>query len=163
MTVLVAAATRHGATAEIAGAIGRVLRERGVSCEVADVADVDSLAGYDAVVLGSAVYLGKWLEPARSFVDRHADELAARKTWLFSSGPVGDPPKPSPESAVELDAVVAKTSPVASRVFGGKVDRSTLGLAERTVLRAVRASEGDYRDWRDVRAFAADIADAVSG
>src|SRR5581483_8068768 len=88
MTVLVTAASRHGGTAEIAAAIGRVLRERGVVADVVPVEDVDSLAEYDAVVLGSGVYVGRWLESARTFVDRHGNDLAARPVWLFSSGPI---------------------------------------------------------------------------
>jgi menaquinone-dependent protoporphyrinogen oxidase len=161
MTALVAAASRHGATTEIAAAIGRVLREHGVEADVANVEDVASLEGYDAVVLGSAVYIGQWLEPARSFVDEHAEELAARRTWLFSSGPIGEPPKPVPEESVKLDEVVEKTSPEAHRVFGGKIDRKHLGLAERAVVRAVRAREGDYRDWRAIRGYAQEIADTL--
>jgi menaquinone-dependent protoporphyrinogen oxidase len=161
MTVLVAAASRHGATTEIAAAIGRVLHERGVDAEVAKVEDVESLARYDAVVLGSAVDVGQWLEPARTFVDAHADELAARRTWLFSSGPIGDPPKPAPGESVRVDEIVAKTAPEEHRVFGGKIDRRHLGLAERAVARAVRAREGDYRDWREIRRFAEEIAASV--
>lgn len=162
MTVLVASASRHGSTTEIAAAIGRVLRERGVEAEVADVAAVESLERYDAVVLGSGVYAGRWLEPARTFVDRHGAELAARRTWLFSSGPVGDPPKPAPEEAVHLDEIIAETSAEEHRVFGGKIERKDLGIAERAILRAVRAREGDYRDWRAIRGFAEGIAQAVS-
>lgn len=162
MTVLVASASRHGATTEIAATIGRVLREHGVAAEVAKVEDVESLDPYDAVVLGSAVYAGQWLESARSFVDRHADELAARPTWLFSSGPVGDPPKPAPDEAVKIDRILVETSPEEHRVFGGKIDRKDLGLAERAIMRAVRAREGDFRDWRAIRGFAEKIAQAVN-
>ncbi len=95
MTVLVAAASKYGATQEIAEAIGRVLAECGVGAEVMRVEDVGDVTGYEAVVLGSAVYMGSWLEPARRFVEEHGDELAALPTWLFSSGPTGDPPRPS--------------------------------------------------------------------
>ena len=97
MTVLVTAASRHGGTREIAEAIARELEAQGVSVELRELEEVSDLGRYDAVVLGSAVYLGRWLEPALRFVERHADELAERKTWLFSSGPiVGDPPRPDP-------------------------------------------------------------------
>src|SRR5581483_862632 len=92
MTVLVTAASRHGGTAEIAAAIGRVLRER----------DVD------------------------------------------------------------VEPIVSTVAPEAHRVFGGRVDRSRLALAERAILRAVRAREGDYRDWRAIRGYAQEIAETVS-
>ena len=91
MRVLVASATRHGATAEIAEAIAATLKDRGLKVELRRVEEVADMSGYDAVVLGSAVYIGKWLEPARQFAVDHAAELAMRPTWLFSSGPLGDP------------------------------------------------------------------------
>lgn len=161
MTVLVAAASRYGSTAEIAAEIGRVLTERGVRADVAKIDDVESLEGYDAVVLGSAVYVGQWLEPARAFVDGHADELAERRTWLFSSGPVGDPPKPDADQAVRVDEIVAKTKAADHHLFAGKVDRTVLGFGERAVVTAVRAKTGDYRDWDEIRRFAERIADEV--
>jgi menaquinone-dependent protoporphyrinogen oxidase len=162
MTVLVAAASRHGATEEIAARIGSVLRDRGVAAEVAKLGDVTSLEPYDAVVLGSGVYVGRWLEQAREFVDAHAQELRERRTWLFSSGPIGAPPAPAEGEAVKLDEVVAKTRPVEHRVFAGKVDRTALGVGERAIMRVVRAREGDYRDWDEIRRYAEGIADALS-
>ncbi|HZR95752.1 MAG TPA: flavodoxin domain-containing protein [Gaiellaceae bacterium] len=156
MTVLVTAASRHGGTAEIAAAIGRVLRERGVVADVVPVEDVDSLAEYDAVVLGSGVYVGRWLESARTFVDRHGNDLAARPVWLFSSGPIEG------KGDVDVEPIVSTVAPEAHRVFGGRVDRSRLALAERAILRAVRAREGDYRDWRAIRGYAQEIAETVS-
>jgi menaquinone-dependent protoporphyrinogen oxidase len=106
MTVLVSAASRHGATAEIAEAVGRVLTEHGVAAEVLPIDDVTSVDRYEAVVLGSAVYMGHWLEPARRLVMSQASALARRPVWLFSSGPVGDPPKPD-EEPVDVATLVA--------------------------------------------------------
>jgi menaquinone-dependent protoporphyrinogen oxidase len=162
VTALVAAASRHGSTGEIAAEIGRVLTERGIATEVAKIDDVDSLEGYDTVVLGSAVYVGQWLAPAREFVEEHAAELAERRTWLFSCGPVGDPPKPDEADAVRIDEIVAKAKPTGHRLFAGKVDRAVLGFGERAVVTAVRAKEGDYRDWDDIRDWAEGIADAIN-
>jgi Flavodoxin domain len=54
MTVLVTAASKHGATLEIAEAIARVLAEQGVSAELVPIDEVSDLGRYDAVVLGSA-------------------------------------------------------------------------------------------------------------
>ena len=85
MTVLVAAASKHGATAEIAERIGAALRAHGVGVDVRALDDADELGAYEAFVLGSGVYLGNWLEEARRFLDAHAAELADRPTWLFAS------------------------------------------------------------------------------
>jgi menaquinone-dependent protoporphyrinogen oxidase len=94
MRVLVTAASKYGATAEIAAAIAESLAGHGLEATVLSPEEVKGVDGYDAVVVGSAVYAGHWLKPARELVERHAGVLAGRPVWLFSSGPVGDPPKP---------------------------------------------------------------------
>jgi menaquinone-dependent protoporphyrinogen oxidase len=119
MRVLVAASSRHGATGEIASEIGRVLTEHDLDVRIASLDDVADVHGFDAFVLGSAVYVGRWLGPARAFVDQHAGELAARPTWLFSSGPIGDPPKPVGDAAVNDDSLVEATGASEHRLFTG--------------------------------------------
>jgi menaquinone-dependent protoporphyrinogen oxidase len=95
MKVLVTAATKHRATAEIAAAIGEGLGgEHGLDATVVPPEQVVTVAGYDAVVLGSAVCAGHWLAPAKELVDRAAGALAGKPVWLFSSGPVGTRPSP---------------------------------------------------------------------
>jgi menaquinone-dependent protoporphyrinogen oxidase len=161
MRVLVAAASRHGATQEIAEAIGRVLEEQGIEVDVWPIDEVETPATYDACVLGSAVYVGSWLEAAREFVDAHAAELAARPTWLFSSGPIGDPSRPDADHAVEIDEIFAKAGAREHHLFAGRLDKSLLGFGERAVVLAFRAAEGDFRDWDEVESWAREIADAL--
>jgi menaquinone-dependent protoporphyrinogen oxidase len=159
MKVLVTAASRYGATGEIAEAIGEVLRERGLDATVGppEAATVD---GHDAVVLGSAVYAGHWLKPARELVERQRDALAARPVWLFSSGPVGDPPKPE-EDPVDVAELVAATGARDHRVFAGRLLRKQLGFADKAIAVALRVPDGDFRDWTAIRQWAAGIADAL--
>jgi menaquinone-dependent protoporphyrinogen oxidase len=159
MKVLVTAATRYGATGEIAEAIGEVLRECGLEATVGPPAAA-AVDGYDAVVLGSAVYAGHWLKPARELVDRQRDALAARPVWLFSSGPVGDPPKPE-EDPVDVAELVAATGARDHRVFAGKLLRKQLGFADKAIAVALRVPDGDFRDWTAIREWAAGIADAL--
>jgi menaquinone-dependent protoporphyrinogen IX oxidase len=96
--VLVTAASRHGSTHEIADALARRLQEaagdRGLTAAALHAENRPDPASFDAVVLGSAVYHGSWLEPARDLAHRHAAVLRARPLWLFSSGPIGEPPYP---------------------------------------------------------------------
>jgi menaquinone-dependent protoporphyrinogen oxidase len=160
MKVLVTAASKHGATAGIAQAIGDVLAARGLEVTVAPVEDVPTVDGYDAVVAGSAVYAGHWLKPAIQFVERHADALMGRPVWLFSSGPVGDPPKPE-EDPVDAAWVVKQTAAYEHRVFAGMLDRGRLGFAEKAVVTALRAPVGDFRDWDDIRAWAGEVAERL--
>jgi menaquinone-dependent protoporphyrinogen oxidase len=158
MKVLVATASRHGATQEIAEAIGRTLNAEGVGASVAAIADAGDPAGYDAFVLGSAVYMGHWLDVATKFVESRSTVLSARPTWLFSSGPIGDPPRPSEPEAVDVADLVSKTRAKGHKLFAGKLDKRQLGFGERAVMLAFRAVEGDYRDWQEVEAWARAIA-----
>ncbi len=161
MTVLVTAATKHGSTFAIAERVARGLNEQGVAAEARPLDEVDGLEGYDGVVLGSGIYAGHWLEPAKRFVDRHVDGLRDRPVWLFSSGPVGDPPKPAgdPPDAVALrEALLAREH----RVFAGALDRDQLSFAERAITRVVGAAPGDYRPWVEIDAWAVSIAAALS-
>jgi menaquinone-dependent protoporphyrinogen oxidase len=161
MKVLVTAASKYGATGEIAQAIGEVLREHGLDSTVSPPEEeATTVDGYDAVVLGSAVYAGHWLKPARELVDRSRDALAARPVWLFSSGPVGDPPKPE-EDPVDAAGIVAATGAREHRVFAGKLVRRRLGFADKAIAVALRVPDGDFRDWTEIRRWAAGIADAL--
>jgi menaquinone-dependent protoporphyrinogen oxidase len=160
--VLVAAASKHGATAQIAERIGETLRDRGCDVTVADAGQVDTVDSYDAVVLGSAVYAGHWLDAAKTLADRIAGRRPRPAVWLFSSGPVGDPPKPD-EDPVDVAAIARATAPREHRVFAGRIDKSTLGFAERAIMIAVRAAEGDFRDFDAIAAWADEIADTMQG
>ncbi|MGZ5291694.1 MAG: flavodoxin domain-containing protein [Actinomycetota bacterium] len=161
MKVLVTAASKHGATRDIAQAIAEVLAERGFDASLLEPQEVGPVEGYDAVVLGSSVYAGRWAKPAKELVERSGDALAARPVWLFSSGPIGDPLKPEGDPA-DAAEVMKATGAREHRVFGGKIDKRELNLAERAVVRAVRAADGDFRDWDEIRAWAGGIADALA-
>lgn len=156
MKILISAASKHGATAQIGEAIASHLSSAGHDLVVRDPAQVRDLDGVDAVVLGSAVYAGHWLKPARELVDRMGPQLAQRPVWLFSSGPVGNPPKPL-EDAVDVADAVATTGAVEHRVFAGHVDKAQLSFAERAMVRAFHAAVGDFRDWDQITAWAGEI------
>lgn len=161
MKILVAYASRHGSTQEIAQALAQELRARGHSVAVRAVNEVGSIKGYVAAVIGSAVYMGSWLPEARSFVDENRETLAHIPVWLFSSGPLGtDDPRPAGDPA-HLGELIRATQARGHRLFVGKLDRNSLGLGERLLAKAVRAPDGDFRDWDDVRTWAREIAMAL--
>ncbi len=161
MRVLICAASRHGATAEIAEAIAAELARHGVTAVVRPPDRVRGVDGFDAVLLGSGVYAGHWLPAVKAIAQRHADALRRRRVWLFSSGPVGAP-RPLPEGdPVDVEPLLAMTGAVEHRLFGGRLDRSRLRFGERTIVRAIGAPEGDYRDWDAIRAFGSDVAAAL--
>ena len=155
MTVLVTYASKHGATTEIAEALGRALDAYGIDADVVPADEVDGVEGYDAVVLGSAVYMGRWLASALALVDAHEESLRERPTWLFSSGPLGDPPQPEPP---DLSALVQRTGARGHAVLPGRLSRDELSLGERAVVRMVKAPYGDFRDWEAVAGLADEVA-----
>jgi menaquinone-dependent protoporphyrinogen oxidase len=157
--VLVSAASRHGSTGEIAARIADVLRTalpRGSVVDVESAAEVADVAPYDAVVLGSAVYMGRWMEDARHAAVRIA-AYPPRLVWLFSSGPIGDPPKPD-EEPVEVSGIVTATKARGHRVFAGRLDRHRLGFAEKAMVAALRVRDGDFRDWDAIDSWGRQIA-----
>jgi menaquinone-dependent protoporphyrinogen oxidase len=164
MRVLVTAASRHGATHEIAAAIAAGLERRGLDADARPAEELASLDGYDAYVIGSAVYVGRWMDTARELVEAHATALASRPVWLFSSGPLGPPDALKPEGdPVDAAALIAAVDAEDHRVFAGRLDRKLLSFGEKAVIIAVHAPEGDFRDWDAIDGFAAGIAGHLQG
>jgi menaquinone-dependent protoporphyrinogen oxidase len=158
MKVLVAVASRHGATREIAAAVAEELRAAGFDADVREAGEVADPGRYVAVVLGSAVYAGGWRPVALRLVERHRVELSRVPLWLFSSGPLGtDGPEPDGDPN-RIPELVRSTGARGHRIFAGKLDRRTLGLGERLVAGLVGAPQGDFRDWEEIRAWARQIA-----
>jgi acetate kinase len=162
--VLVTAASRHGATTELAEAVADGVRA-GLG-GVADVVlhrprDVADVSDYDAVVLGSAVYFGHWLQEAHDLLLRCAISLWGRPVWLFSSGAVGIPERP-PEALLDVDEELRLSRAREHRIFPGRLERSRLDLAERAMVTALRAPEGDFRDWTAAAEWGASIGAALA-
>jgi menaquinone-dependent protoporphyrinogen oxidase len=162
---LVTYATKHGATAEIAEKIGQVLREAGLSTDVLPADRVGDLTPYQAVVLGSAVYIGRWRKEAVKFLKANEQALAERPVWLFSSGPTGEG---DPVELLNGWDLPKGLQPVADRikprdiaVFHGDVNTEKLGLIEKWMIKNVKAPAGDFRDWDAITSWAEAIADTV--
>jgi len=162
MKVLVTAASMHGATAEIAQVIGQTLSEQGLEVTVLPPRDVTSVEEYDAVVIGSAVYVGHWLDAAKDLVNRCHDGLVTRPVWLFSSGPVGDPAgklaRAMDTDPADVVGIRVSTGALDHRMFAGRLDRRLLTRPQRVSLVVFRGLEGDFRDWGAVRQWADAIA-----
>jgi menaquinone-dependent protoporphyrinogen oxidase len=175
MKILVACASRHGATQGIAERIGQVLERHGLEVTVRPIQEADALEQYDAFVIGSAAYAGGWLGEATTFVRGHRSFLESRPVWLFSSGPVG----PDKVDAKGLDLLLTSEPkefgeferaihPRDKEVFFGAYDpdQAPIGVMEGLGARIFRLipearaalPAGDYRDWEAIEAWANGIA-----
>jgi menaquinone-dependent protoporphyrinogen oxidase len=164
--VLVAYATKYGATAEIAEKIGEVLGQAGVAADVMPVDQVKDLDSYGAVVLGSAVYIFRWRKEASRFLKANAKQLAERPLWIFSSGPTGkgDPVELTkgwrfPKS---LQPQIDRIQPREIVVLHGRIDPDKMKGLEKWMIEKVGAAAEDSRDWEAIASWAKKIASAVA-
>jgi menaquinone-dependent protoporphyrinogen oxidase len=160
--ILITYASKYGATEEIARKIGIVLREAGLSVEVLPVKEAGDLSGYTAIVLGSALYMGRWRGEAVRFLKGNTQTLAQMPLWLFSSGPTGegDPVKLVEGYIIPLpiQALVNQLHPRDVTVFHGSTNIAKLNFFEKWVLNKVKAEIGDFRDWDAISAWAEAIS-----
>jgi menaquinone-dependent protoporphyrinogen oxidase len=163
--VLIAYATKYGSTREIAGRIGELLTAAGLAVDIQEAGQVGDLAGYGAVVLGSAVYAGHWRKEAAELLEKQAAVLAERPVWLFSSGPTGEGNAAElmdgwlfPEN---LQETAERIQPQAIVLFHGVLQPDKMNLAERLIVKSLKAPTGDFRDWDDIEEWAGEIAEAL--
>lgn len=157
-SLVVAAASRHGSTCEIADRIAQRLSQVLPQWHVtrADLGDLPALDGADAVIVGSAIYYGRWMRPAAEAL-AYLRERPPASLWLFSTGPVSEVETEN-EETLAADAMADIAEGDEHMVFGGRLDASGLSMAERLVVKAVHALPGDHRNWTAVEAWADHIA-----
>ncbi len=165
MKILVAYASKHQSTAEIAARIAQKVRSDRWQVDLMPVSAVVNPDQYDAIVLGSAIYMGQWMNSAAEFILTHENMLTERPTWLFSSGPTGEGDAVKLVQGftfpVVLAGVAERIKPQDIALFHGKLDQSELGWGERLIVRSVRAELGDYRDWENIEEWAEAIHDKL--
>jgi len=161
--ILVTYASKYGATKEIAQKIGEVLRQAGLQADVLPVDGVQNLDPYKVVILGSAVYVGKWHKEAVKFLQANQNILAKRPVWIFSSGPTGHG---NPVELVEGQRLPAALQPIADRiqpcdiaVFHGHINPDKINFIEKWAIKSlVKKPFGDFRDWDAITSWATAIA-----
>lgn len=166
MNILVTYASKYGSTAEIAEKIGEVLQKAGLQVDVSPVGGIRNLNPYQAVILGSAIYIGKWQKEAVEFLQTHEKILADRPVWLFSSGPTG---KGDPVELLDGKRLPDALQPIADRiqprdivVFHGYINPDKLNFIENWAIKSfVKKPFGDFRDWEAIVTWATTIAAAL--
>ena len=160
--VLVAFASKYGATAEIARKIGDVLNEAGIHADVKSVETVADVGRYDAFVVGGSVYIGRMRKAARNFLKRHAGLLATKPVWLFASGTTDDKPVDPRmagfENPTSMKETVQRIDPRDTRTFAGSIDPTKASGFDKWVISKVGAKTTDARDWNDISSWAQGVA-----
>lgn len=153
MKLLLTSSSRHGSTDEVAAVIAERLRSAGIDVDTAQPEDVESVEGYDAFILGSAVYMTKWTNAAVAFTERFRETLSAKPVWAFSVGLSGLP-KGKMADPQRIGPVLLALEPEDHITFAGRFDPDRLSLRERSIAKLGGAAEGDFRDWDQVREWA---------
>jgi menaquinone-dependent protoporphyrinogen oxidase len=161
--ILVAYASRCGSTAEVAQAIGQELCSRGQAAEVRSVEDVADLSAYDAVVVGSAIRMGRWLPAATAFVQQNQAALANKPVAFFTVHMLAtdDSPGSRQQRAGYTAAEHALVHPALEAFFAGEIDPQKLNLVDRLMVKMVKSPVGDLRDWETIRGWADKVAGEV--
>lgn len=164
ISILVAYATKYGSTHEVAETIAATLREKGAEVAVRPMSKIRTFEGYDAVVLGAPIYIGRLYRDAARFLTLHQQALARRPLAVFSLGPIHAAAEEFTGARQALDQELAKfpwLKPAAVEMFGGKFDPAKLRFPDNlltkmpTPLRDQPAS--DVRDWDAIRAWAGEL------
>jgi menaquinone-dependent protoporphyrinogen oxidase len=185
-SALIVHASRHGATAGIAERIGEVLRSKGIETIVAPAEDNSDPRPYDAVIVGGAVYMGRWLDEGYEYLERHVEALRAQPVWLFSSGPLagsanlkpneedryggalGPADGPGSGGRKRIEALADAIGVRDHRVFYGAFDPNDppKAMSERLARMFPPVQkilpEGDFREWDVIEAWANELADQIT-
>ena len=151
-TVLVAYATKRGSTREVAADVARVIRQSGAEVDISPAREVKSLERYRAVVLGGALYMGRWHKDARKLLKRYRVELAALPVAVFAMGPKSNEPEALAGAGAELARAleaVPEVHPFSTAVFGG-------------VFSFGKKHAVDARDWKAIENWAEEVVRGLS-
>jgi menaquinone-dependent protoporphyrinogen oxidase len=160
MRILVAYATKHGSTEEVAQAIADRLRTHGFDVDCEPAANVEDLEAYDAAVVGGALYMGRWHADARAFLRRCSATRTGKPVAVFAMGPQTTGAADVESSRKQLERALERipnVEPVATAIFGGVVDPTKLRFP------FSRMPPVDARDWGAIEAWADALPALVGG
>jgi menaquinone-dependent protoporphyrinogen oxidase len=158
MRVLITWGSKRGGTAGIAGTLAEAIRRDGIEVDAIPAAQA-APHGYDAVIVGGALYMQRWHRAARRFVRRHARELSTVPTWFFSSGPLDDSAERSSiEPVPQVAALMARVGARDHVTFGGRLAHDARGFPASAMA---KKHSGDWRNPERIRAWGDEIASAL--
>lgn len=163
-TVLVAYATRFGSTAGVADVIGEELREAGMDVVVADVDDAPPVDGFDAAVIGSAIYSARWMREAAEYIERNTEALNRIPSAYFQVclSVLSDSETKQRITEGWLEPANELAPPVSAATFPGALDRSKLSGGQKLMVWMAGIEDGDYRDWEATRSWTRQLIPAFT-
>ena len=167
LPILIAYATRSGSTREVAEAVAATLAENGIKNDLKAARAVNTLAGYQAVILGAPLYMFHWQRDALNFLSRLHADLAQRPVAIFALGPFHDEEKELQSARQQLDKellIYPWLKPVEIQVFAGKYDPAKLSFPFNLLMvfpgnPMKKLPPSDERNWPQIKAWAAGLPD----
>lgn len=157
--ILLVYESKYGATKGIAEEIAKTLAQEGHEIDVYNNPDdAPNPKSYDAAIVGSAVYAGRWRKRAVDFCRRYGAALNKSKLWLFSSGPLGLEDEQRDGAPVRLNGVVKKLKFRDHAIFAGKLEEDSVNVFERMIIKSIKAPMGDFRDWNAIGNWAKGVS-----
>lgn len=163
-TILVAYATVHGSTLEVAQSIADSLRGHGLTIDLQPARQVRSLVGFRGVVLGAPLYMFHWHGDAKSFLSRHRAALESLPLSIFALGPFHNKPEEITSAREILDKELAAfpwLKPAAVEMFVGKYDPARLRFPYNLIPALKKMPASDERDWPAIQAWAEHVSDSL--
>jgi menaquinone-dependent protoporphyrinogen oxidase len=154
-SILVAYATKNGSTEQVADKVAARLSAHGLVADVRAAQDVSGLGGYDGVILGSAIYMGRLHSDARDFLQQYRAGLAALPVAVFAMGPRTLTERDVASSRAQLEAALAKEQalrPFGIAIFGGVFEPAQQHFPFN------RLPASDARDWDAIESWADGVA-----
>jgi menaquinone-dependent protoporphyrinogen oxidase len=161
MRVLVTWGSRLGGTEGIARIVADDLKSRGVDVAVMPAAQLRGVGGFDAAIVGGALYASRWHKAAVRFVSRHIAGLRRIPVWLFSSGPLdASADRETIPPVKDVAVLMERVGALGHTTFGGKLPTDARGFPASAMA---KKHAGDWRNPARVHAWAAEIASALPG
>ena len=163
--IIVAYASIHGSTQEVAECIAETIREQGVIVDLQPASKVKTLEGYQGVILGSALYIGHMNKHALNFLSRFKNMISnGIPIAIFAGGPLKleDDPQEIQGMLYQDLAKYPWLKPVSVELIGGRFDPSKGVKFPWNLLPAVKNMEAsDIRDWNAIKKWAVNVSEQL--
>ncbi|HEY60080.1 MAG TPA: hypothetical protein G4N92_05285 [Anaerolineae bacterium] len=135
----------------------------GASVDVKLAKEVVGISSYDAIVLGSAIYMSNIISDAAKFLEKFQADLKDKPTAYFIVClTMKEDTNVNRETVSSwLQPARDLVQPVGEGLFAGVLDFNKLSPLYHLIMKGMKETEGDYRDWGAIRAWTSEIQPAL--